>query len=993
MSLDKEKYIALFIEESRENLLSLNDYLLELERGAGDLRLLNDIFRVAHTLKGMASTMSFNAIASLTHEMENLLDMLRNAQIVVSPEIIDILFSCLDTLETLIESISENIPESDTSDLVNKIKKILKGGEIQTKLEDKVKIETPLLIDLDEADLEIDYSADEKELILEALNNGYFSSEIKIFLMKDCVMKFLRISLVLQAIESKSKIIKTLPSREALLSENVDSSFVVTIIHSLPIETIINSILSIAEISSAKSNDLLEKFQSEVNIKKEKIIPELSNKIIPNYSDNHKNILKEALDNKLNIYEIYISLDKETVMKAIRVSMIMNTLDYLGCQVITTFPSNNELLNTNNYDNFVITVIYEKEADSISHAISGIAEIKEIEVLALTDEYFKEKNEVSNNKNIALPEFTDYEKVLIFQAKTTDKRTILLSINLMEGTVMKFARFIMVTKKLEGLGDIIKTIPSQEEIENENFGDSFQIVFITNQSDIEIIKAISSVAEIKNITDLFSIDTSEKSTDLKVSKQTQTYYGKNIPIEEKKDEEKEVYVPIKKEVDNKHEKTVAEKNEPTQLNNIEKTVNDKNKDDNIKKDLKEDEDKKQRKTIVKKQTIRVDTDRLDQLINMVEELVITRSRLNKLAANSDNQEINQAIRNLNLISSNLQNSAMKLRMMPVEAIFSRFPRMIRDVAKSLNKEIVFNVEGEDTEIDRTIIDELGDPLVHLLRNSADHGIESTEKRLENGKNKVGKINLIAKHEGNSVLIIVEDDGGGINSDKVKQKAVEKGVISQEEASFMSEEDAFQIIFLPGFSTVDSTTELSGRGVGMDAVLSKVKSLGGSIIIHSKRGEGTRFTIKLPLTLAIMEVLLVKLAEEYYAIPLSYIEEVKEIYPSEIKHINKVKVTIIRDKTIPLVDLKAVLNVPEKTKELDLDFSNEEYIEELMPMVIVRTEEGNKTSGFIVDSIIGQDDVVIKPLSKILFDKYNYISGTANLGDGNLALILNVTNLT
>ncbi|MEK7434400.1 MAG: Hpt domain-containing protein, partial [Cyanobacteriota bacterium] len=954
MSLDKEKYITLFIDESRENLLALNGYLLELEKGSGDLKNLNDIFRVAHTLKGMSSTMGFDNVAELTHEMENLLDMLRNAQIIISSEIIDTLFSCLDALETLIENISDNTKEIDVSNIVEKIKTILDSGEIKTSLKkDSSKVQ-----ENHKKDIEIIYSNEEKELILEAFGNSYNSSEIKIFLMKDCVMKSLRVSLVLQAIESKAKIIKTTPSRESLLAENFFSYFVVTILHSVPIEKILHSILCIAEISSAENYDLKEKFIDEIKINTKNLIPVISNKIIPKYDEEHKKIISIALEENFKCYEIYITLDKETIMKAIRVSMIMNTLEYLEAQIVVSFPSGNDLLNENNFDNFVITIISDRDSSAFFNAISSIAEIKEIEVLELSKDYLKNNNQALK-KEVQLPLFTDYEKMLILEAKSSDRRSIIISINFMSGTIMKFARFILVTKKLEGLGDIIKTIPSQEEIENENFDDSFQIVLITNQNDNDIINAISSVAEIKNISDLFSIDTNEKNNEIKLSKQTQTYYNEhNVP--------KKIELTPKLDSDNQKNEKIKDKTqkEEPKINKI--TLNNNELKKIPDKKIVKEEDKNKKPTS-KKQTIRVDTDRLDQLINMVEELVIIRSRLNKLAINSNNQEINQSIRNLNLISSTLQNSAMKLRMMPVESIFSRFPRMIRDVAKASNKEINFVIEGEDTEIDRTIIDELGDPLVHLLRNSADHGIESTEDRIKAGKTKNGNIHLIAKHEGNSVLIIVEDDGAGINIERVKQKAIEKNIITQDEAYNMSEEEAFQIIFLPGFSTMEATTELSGRGVGMDAVLSKVKSLGGNIIINSKKGLGSKFTIKLPLTLAIMEVLLVKLENEIYAIPLSYIEEVKEIYLSEIKNIHKVRVTVVRDKTIPLVLLKEILNVPEKIKEPEFDFFDEEKFEELIPIIIVRTEEGNKTSGFIVDSILGQDDIVIKPLSKIASD--------------------------
>lgn len=959
MSMDREKYINLFIDESKENLLALNDYLLELEKGEGDLRLLSDIFRVAHTLKGMSSTMGFNQIAELTHEMENLLDLLRNAQIIISAEIIDILFSCLDSLEAMLENITGEEKEVNNTNLLQRLKRVLKSSESQVnvlKKEPAKKNEVNIL----EKPI---YSKEEKEIIIDSLNKGYFASEIQVFLADDCVMKSLRASMIINAIESKAKILKIVPEKEKIEAEYFDFKLIFIVIHSIEIEKIVDSINSISEIKNIDNSNLVDQFKNEIVISEEKIIPNLPSKIIPKYNQTEKNILIDALDSNLKCYEVYISLDSDTIMKSIRVTMVMNTLDALGCQIISSFPSSSELIKENKDNHFIVTIISEKEAKDIYKDISNIAEIKEIEVLEIFKNYFVSEDADITKKRLT-PEFNDYEKMLILEAQGIGKRILIISVNLMHGTVMKFARFVLVTKKLELFGDIIKSIPSQEEIESENFDDSFQIVFVTSHNDSEIINAISSVAEVNNISDLFSIVTDEKTSNITISKQTQTYYDKKFEtdtIEKKAKDAVKVIVKKAEEIESKPQADIKE-------------------------------DKTSKKPIAKKNTIRVDTDRLDQLVNMVEELVIIRSTLNRIALEKNDQSLTQIVRKLNLISSNLQNSAMKLRMMPVENIFNRFPRMIRDISKTLNKEIEFFIEGEDTEMDRTIIDEIGDPLVHLLRNSADHGIELPDERLRAGKSKAGVIKLIAKHEGNSVLIIVEDDGGGINVERVKEKALEKKIITKEQALSMSQDEALQLIFMAGFSTMETTTELSGRGVGMDAVLSKVKALGGVILINSQKGIGSRFTVKLPLTLAIMEVLIVRLSNELYAIPISYVEEVREISPLDIKHINNVKVTIVRDKTIPLVELNKLLNVPEKLKPLNLDFSEPDF-QELLPVIIVRTEEGNKTSGFLVDSIVGQDDVVIKPLSKIASDKKSFIAGTANLGDGNLALILNVTNIT
>lgn len=946
--MDNEKYINLFVDESRENLLALNEYLLELEKGAGDLKILNDIFRVAHTLKGMSATMGFSSIADLTHEMENLLDFLRNAQLAVTVETIDVLFLCLDALEILVENVvSNNNREVDTINLMYRLKKLIKIGSG----EDEVEEEVVKVITSEDRDIyNIFYSEEDKKSIKEAVENGYSVSEIEVVLMKDCVMKSIRVILILQAVENKAKIIKSTPQREDLNNEKFGRSFIITIIHSTPIEEIKEAVLSIAEVMKVYSEDLKEKFKDTLKLapNKPKKVPTKNNSII-DYTDVEKNVLIEALNQKFKCYEIYISLMQNTIMKAIRVAMVLNSLTALDCQMIKSIPSNNELLSDDVPNNFILTIISDKKEDEIKNNLLSIAEITQVEILEILKPYLQPEEEESE-KNFVIPVFNNYENLLISEASNVGKRVLFIGINLMSGTIMKFARYVLVSRKLETIGEIIKTIPSTEEIESEKFDNSFQIVFVTNKEDKVIKDAISSVAEITNIVDLIPIVETEKHT---------------IPKEESKIEFKQIEEKI----------TKIEKNEKYLID----TSNN------------QDIDKKSsKKQSIKKPTIRVDIDRLDELINLIEEVIIFKSSLTKISANLKVSELTQAVRGLNLISTNLQNNAMKLRMVPVEHIFNRFPRMVRDLTKNLNKEIDFVIDGEETELDRTIIDEIGDPLVHLLRNSVDHGIESPNTRIEAGKNKVGKINLIARHEGNNVLIIVEDDGGGINVERVKAKAIEKKIITPEQAKSMSHEEALNIVFLPGFSTVEQTTDISGRGVGMDAVLSKVKSIGGNITITSEQGKGSRFTIKLPLTLAIIDVLLVNLLKETYAVPISYIEEVREIFPEEIKNVNKVKVIMLREQTIPLVYLSEVLNVKQVPKE-ETPYYDQEL--QTIPIVIVRTEEGKKTSALVVDNIIGQEDVVIKPLGKIALDRRNYVSGTANLGDGNLALILNVTNLT
>lgn len=975
--MEREKYLSLFVDETKENLQALNDYLLKLEKGTGDLHLLNDIFRVAHTLKGMSSTMGFKDMAELTHEMESLLDLLRNAQLAISSEIIDVLFLCLDSLEMIAENVVLDAPKHvDTTNLMYRLKKLIKRGTGSSDNDDRSSSE-------ERDNYSPKYSTEEKKLISESIENGYFVSEIEVLIMKDSAMKSIRVLLILQAIEAKGKIIRTTPEREELDKERFGRNFIITVVHSIPVEEIKNTILGIAEVVKVYSEDLKDSF---INNKLEENLKNSSKSI--DYTETEKNVIFEAIEQNYKCFELYITFTPNTAMKAVRASMVINTLQNSDCQIIKSIPSNNELMSDSLEDHFIISILTKRLEEQVKEKVLKVSEIDQVEILEILKSYFDEVQTAKETNN-NLPALNNYEKLMINDANNSGKRVVFIGVHLMPGTVMKFARYILVVKRLEGLGEIIKTIPSQEEIETESFNDFFEIVFSTTYDNKDVVDIVSSVAEITDIVDLNLIVENFKETvlipverEITENKKDHTLKNKFKETDIETEKIPEANIKVRKENNLLSEDGINNKNQRIETENNHSI-------DKINNEIKENETK-QKKNISKKPTIRVDIDRLDDLVNLIEELTIAKSRLTKISSILDSVELSQVVRNLSSLSGNLQSNAMSLRMVAVDQVFSRFPRMIRDVSKSLNKEINFIIEGEDTELDRTIIDEIGDPLVHLLRNSVDHGVENTQDRIKNGKTEIGTIKLIARHEGNNVLIIVEDDGNGINIQKVKSKALEKRIITVDQAENMSDDEALKIIFLPGFSTMDVTTDLSGRGVGMDAVLNKVRSIDGSINVQSEPGKGSRFTVKLPLTLAIMEVLLVECGDEIYAIPITFIEEVKELLPEEIKNINQVKVTVIRDKTIPLINLGNVLKVRRNKYRPPLD---PEIYANVTPVVIVRTEEGKKTSGLIVDNILGQEDVVIKSVGRIAADKLNYVSGTANLGDGNLALILNITNIT
>lgn len=680
--MDINQYMGMFLEESREHLQALNSCLLDLENDPGNLTVLDEIFRSAHTIKGMSATMGFTTIAELTHEMENVLDLLRKGTLRANDDITDILFKCVDTLEQLVESVASN---SDTAieikPLIAKLTAIAKG-------------ELPSVAEQHSA--------------------------------------------------------QTATTQET-------------------------------EASSGEPSDL---------------------------DDMEINVVTAARKQGLECYEVQVSLR-------------------LGC-------------------------------------------------------------------------------------------------------LLKSARAYMVMNALEELGEVIKSVPTVEELEKENFDNTFQVSIVTSADAENIEAAVLSISEIEKV-DVVPViipEITEKSAAV-------------ADIQAEK--------PIVSNLDNK----VA----------IDKPA---------KQAASEHNDKKHKSG----QSVRVDIDKLDSLLNLVGELVINKTRLEQIGLTHRLPDLIETMEQMDRVTTDLQAVVMKVRMVPVGQVFNRFPRMVRDLSRELNKEINLIIQGEETELDRTVIDEIGDPLVHLLRNSIDHGIEHPAERQAKGKNPVGEVRLIARHEGNNVIIMVEDDGKGINADIIKQKAVDKGMITQAEADKLEPAEAVRLVFLAGFSTADTVTDVSGRGVGMDAVKTKIEELGGMVDVETKIDEGSRFKIRLPLTLAIIQALLVKVSEEIYAIPLGSIDSTINITSQDIKTIQNQEAILLRGQIIPIVRLAKVLNVSNTCQQ------NQEEL------FVVIVHIGENRAGIIVDTLIGQQEIVIKSMGKLLAG-IKAIAGATILGNGQVALILDV----
>lgn len=542
--------------------------------------------------------------------------------------------------------------------------------------------------------------------------------------------------------------------------------------------------------------------------------------------------------------------------------------------------------------------------------------------------------------------FADFEMNAVNEALKKGLGVYEIDVTVDENCILKAARAFLVFKNLEGHCDVIKSEPSTQDIEDEKFDKKFTIVVVSKESMEDISGIIRNVSEIK------SAEAKAITTPFPESEETESK-------EEAKTEQTEV-----PEATSSKEAKKEETKKPSMLTQAKKAAAANSK--------------------AVSHTVRVDIDKLDVLMNLVSELIIAKNGLVSASISDDgetasnNQKFTEQIEYLERVTTNLHESVMKVRMMPIEGVISKFPRMIRDLNKKLNKKMELYITGEETELDRTVLDEIGDPIMHLLRNSADHGLESAEVRAERGKPEVGSIYLNAFQEGNNVVIEVADDGNGIDVEKVKSKAVEKGTLTQEQADALTEKEAIDLLFKPSFSTSDRITDVSGRGVGLDVVKSKIEALGGDVEVKTKYGEGSTFSIRLPLTLAIIQALMVKLGDEKYAISLGSIETIEDVPVGDIKYVHAKEVINLRGSVIPLIRLRDILDVPGEAEETDT-------------IIVVIVRKGDKLAGLVVDSLIGQMEIVIKSLGKYI-NINRMISGATILGDGSVALIIDANTL-
>ncbi len=521
------------------------------------------------------------------------------------------------------------------------------------------------------------------------------------------------------------------------------------------------------------------------------------------------------------------------------------------------------------------------------------------------------------------------QTTVLNEAKNKGMNVYGLNVVVQETCLLKAARAFLVFKAIEDNGEIIVSEPSAQDVEDEKFDRDFSLIVVSEKPLDAVIKAAKNVSEIENVTGGELLMKSEEAASEKAAEKA-AEKSENKPAEDKKAA---------------------------------------------------GGDKKAAGKPVVNRTVRVDIEKLDVLMNLVSELIIAKNSLVSATEQENlrqNSGVNQNLEYLESVTTNLHESVMKVRMVPIESVVNKFPRMIRDLSKKLDKKMELYMSGEETELDRTVVDEIGDPLMHLLRNSADHGLESAEVRAERGKPEVGSIFLDAYQDGNNVIIEVRDDGNGINVEAVKNKAIERGVITSEQAENMTDKDIINLLFLPSFSTAKQVTDVSGRGVGLDVVKSKIESLSGEVEVKSVLGVGSTWTIRLPLTLAIIQALMVNVGGEKYAISLGNIQTIEDISPDDVKRVENKEVINLRGNVLPLIRLTDILEIESKKSPTD-------------NLVVVVVKKGDKMAGFVIDELLGQQEIVIKSLGKYI-KQVKFISGATILGDGEVALILDANAL-
>lgn len=891
-----------FLIEADEHISSLEQNLLAIESDpaiADDV--INEIFRSAHTIKGMSGMMSFNNLNRLTHKMENVLDKLRNRTLLPNSYIIDVLFACLDTIIAMIASIRDAGSEEgiQISGLVTKLGNILEGKFEDPKKDIEVKSSNDTE-DEDETEIfkeemtEEDYNnvlqdpaivasfREETDELLEQYMEDVqklenYSSKEPDKNVLDSIFRSMHTLKGLSAMFGFNKISKFAHKLENILDSILNHRLVID-------DTIYELLLSSGDVFYAlvkeldnpeQQIDLTEMFIYLNKLSastKEKTSPcfDIPSKIYKFLSDGDINLISKAHKEKNNLYLVKISI-KDEIIQIENLQVLVDKLNLFG-KVICIVSETDAIPDLEDFDTDSFAVVFS--------------------VLLVSSDSIKVIKEVFGN---------EIDNIELLKRKRSKKK-----------------------KKNPDLDDM--SAPSMPSVQK------------TTPSKTE-------------------------KHDVSESSEPQESIQKTVPT--KKEEKLSINQDTKKEPAEEPSKSVPVSKPPKVVSNTMSTTN------------------------ISSSTVRVDIDRLDKLMNLVGELVIDRTRLYQLIFNLSEKyvneegfaDLNETTERMARITNELRESIMQVRMVPIGNVFKKFPRVVRDLSKARGKDIDIVMTGESTELDKTIIEEISDPMIHLIRNAIDHGVEDPETRKKSGKKPKGILSLNAFHEGNHIIIEIGDDGAGLNPEKIKQVALKKGVATEEELNKMTDNEINYLIFRAGFSTAEKVTDISGRGVGMDVVSSNIKKLNGIIEIETKLGAGTKFIIKLPLTLAIINALLIRVGEQTLAIPLAQVVESVIITPDQIKTMEeREEVVILRERVVTLLRLSKFFKI--KPAE-DTNKKKKIFV------VIVGLAE--EKIGIVVDSLLGQQEIVIKSLDSDMIDVKG-IAGATILGEGNVVLILDVATL-
>ncbi|KKH99747.1 chemotaxis protein [Methanosarcina sp. 1.H.T.1A.1] len=1030
MESDMAAYKSDFLQEIYECLDVFNQSFVDLENG--DSAAIDEIFRITHTIKGMAGFLGYTSLEHLCHSMEEVLCGIKNGDIEIDGELVDILLSTVDRIMEIVKQIesadNDNVKIEDLLNAFETYEKMMTGGQgslcIQNPVENKVLSPKTMSIQQSDDNTSSNSECHDKQENEVTCNPDDYNLVLDVVLSKDCVMKGLRAALIIESLRDISKLAKIDPD-ENEMDNSFDGHFKMFISGDRnKVEEIMDKISEIEQFNLSEIKPLNIACNEEIKCKSSLSVE--SQSCIPSKMENEVPCNPDACNLDACNLVLDVTLDKDCVMKGLRATLIIESLKDIS-KLAKIDPDENEM--DNSFDGH-FKVFLSGESDEVEELMDRISEIEQFNIseikplnIACNEEikcnsFSVESQPDSPSTPVTVPEATAVSAT----NKSNTLHSYMYSLAARLRCILnRISKSINCFKITEYAG----ILPRKKCKDSSTDGPKSQEVRVLEKdsginpaipdqevqlNEARILEPGSGKTFDKGIPDKCISD--KDIPDKCIS--DKCISDKDIPdkcISDKDIPDKcipDKCIPDKcisdKDIPDKcisdkdiPDKCISDKSIPYQELQLDKAQSPAEDSENIStqglKSQEIQETGESEKDSInhlsesatsakvpletkRQETIRVRTSNLDNIMNLVGELVINKGRLLQISQEYNLPELEEATGTLDKSISSLQDEVMRIRMVKIERIFSKFPRMVRDLSRKFNKNVEFEIEGQDTELDRTILDEISDPLVHLVRNAVDHGIEYPEEREKAGKNEVGHIKLSARREKNNVIIEIEDNGKGIDVEILKKKAVEKGLFSSFDVENLSEEEIRMIIFAPGFSTKDTPTEISGRGVGMDVVKTTVEKLGGKVRVYSKKGEFTRIRIDLPPTVAIIKSLLVEVGSETYAIPISNVVKALSVDSSDYKLVKETPVLYIRDKLIPTVELKEIFNVT---------------CEKLDNEIAIIVEKENEEIGLIVDSIIDQQEIVIKPLGNIFSNSKGFIGATI-LGDGRVIPIIDVSML-